>query len=62
MIGVSRWQVYALIRAGELPSLKIGRLRRIRTDRITEYLERVEAEQNGVAVPPTQLHGGRSRV
>lgn len=61
LMGVSRSHVYDLIRSGDLPSVKLGRVRRIRTDRVAEYLERIEAEQNGAPIPPpTAVHGGRA--
>jgi excisionase family DNA binding protein len=39
-------RVYALIRDGVLPSVKIGKSRRIRSDDIAKYVERLAATQN----------------
>lgn len=38
-----------LIRDGEIRSLKIGRARRVPAEAIQEYIERLDAEQNGAA-------------
>lgn len=37
----------ALIRSGELRSVKIGRSRRVPADALREYVKRLDAEQNG---------------
>jgi excisionase family DNA binding protein len=37
----------ALIRTGELRSVKIGRSRRVPADALHEYVQRLDAEQNG---------------
>jgi excisionase family DNA binding protein len=39
-LGVSRQQVYLLAERGELPSFKIGFLRRFSTQALREWLER----------------------
>ncbi|WP_319172380.1 helix-turn-helix domain-containing protein [Streptomyces sp. ME08-AFT2] len=39
--------VRALIKSGELRSVKIGHLRRIPADALHEYVQRLDAEQNG---------------
>lgn len=44
-LGVSRQTIYALMAAGELPSVKIGRCRRIRHEALVAYLDRLEASQ-----------------
>lgn len=36
---ISRSQVYVLLRNGELPSVSIGRCRRIPADRLNAYIE-----------------------
>lgn len=65
MIGVSRTRIYQLLQRGAIPSLRLGKVRRIRVERIREYLEREEAQQAGEPVPastPVPLHsGGRRR-
>lgn len=44
-IGVSRTRMFQLLRSGEIPSLKLGRVRRVRIDRLREYLEQAETDQ-----------------
>jgi len=44
-LGVGRDRVYQLIAAGELRSVKIGALRRITRQAITEYIKHLEASQ-----------------
>jgi excisionase family DNA binding protein len=39
--------VKALIRSGELRSIKIGRARRVPAEALHEYVQRLDAEQNG---------------
>lgn len=46
-LGVSRSRAYELIRAGELPSIKIGRSRRVPRSAIEAYIARLLAEQGG---------------
>lgn len=41
---VGRSRVYELLAAGEITSVKIGRLRRIPVDAVREYAERLVAE------------------
>lgn len=36
---ISRSQVYVLLRSGALPSVSIGRCRRIPADRLTNYIQ-----------------------
>lgn len=43
-LGVSRAHVYVLMKSGELPSLLIGRRRKIRAAAISEYLQRRESQ------------------
>lgn len=45
VLKVSRSRIYELIRKGELASVKLGRVRRIRVEKLREYLDRLEAEQ-----------------
>jgi len=42
---LSRSRVYELIRSGELPSIKIGRSRRVLRASLEAYLEKLLAEQ-----------------
>ncbi|TXJ80674.1 DNA-binding protein [Streptomyces lavendulae] len=37
----------ALIKSGELRSVKIGRARRVPADALHEYVQRLDVEQNG---------------
>jgi excisionase family DNA binding protein len=39
----------ALIKSGELRSIKIGRSRRVPDEALREYVHRLDAEQNGVS-------------
>lgn len=43
-LSVSRTQVYALIGQGDLPSVSIGRSRRVRRVDLEEYVERLCAD------------------
>lgn len=45
VLKVSRSRIYELIRKGEISSVKLGRVRRIRVEKLREYLDRLEAEQ-----------------
>ena len=46
LIGVSRSRIYELLTTGEIPSLKIGRNRRIRHEDLQGFLDRLAAEQS----------------
>ncbi len=51
MLGVGRAKGYQMIKAGELPSIKIGRLRRIPVAQLREWVEtRVDEEGTEVEV------------
>ena len=39
-IGVSRSRVYELINSGEIPSIKVGGVKRVPVDRLREWVER----------------------
>lgn len=41
-LGISRAAVYRLMADGSLPSVKIGRSRRVRHEAIVEFLDRLE--------------------
>lgn len=43
---LSRTTVFALIASGEVESVKIRRLRRIPTDEVRRYVQRLRAEQS----------------
>ena len=45
-IGIGRTTAFALVKSGELKSVKVGRLRRIPLDEIQAYTARLLAEQN----------------
>jgi excisionase family DNA binding protein len=38
--------MYALLKSGQINSVRIGRLRRVPTDALTAYTTRLAAEQN----------------
>ncbi|WP_217553071.1 helix-turn-helix domain-containing protein [Streptomyces sp. GbtcB6] len=46
-LGVGLTTAKALIKTGELRSVKIGRSRRVPADALREYVQRLDAEQNG---------------
>jgi excisionase family DNA binding protein len=47
-IGVKRATFFKLLAAGKIPSIKIGRLRRIPVDGLRRYVEQQVQEQTGV--------------
>ncbi|MGW1799149.1 excisionase family DNA-binding protein [Streptomyces sp. NPDC001984] len=46
-LGVGLTTAKALIKSGELRSVRIGRSRRVPADALHEYVQRLDAEQNG---------------
>lgn len=42
LLGISRAKLYELLDSGEVPSVKIGRSRRISHRALVEYVERLE--------------------
>lgn len=42
-LGIGRTSVYQLIKSGELRSVRIGGLRRVHADDITDYVQRLRA-------------------
>ncbi|MEU5339364.1 helix-turn-helix domain-containing protein [Streptomyces sp. NPDC020766] len=47
-LGVGMTTAKALIKSGELRSVRIGRSRRVPAEALREYVQRLDAEQNGV--------------
>lgn len=45
-LSISRTRVYALIKTGDLLSVRVGRLRRIPADALTEFTARLLADQH----------------
>ena len=45
-LGIGRTTVFALIKSGELDSVRIGHLRRVPADAIDAYTARLQAEQH----------------
>lgn len=45
-LSISRTRAYALIKSGELTSLRIGRLRRVPAETIDNYVRRLLDEQH----------------
>jgi excisionase family DNA binding protein len=43
-LGCGRTTVYELMTSGELESVKVGRLRRVPADALTEYVARMRAQ------------------
>jgi len=48
VLGVRRSMLFKMLEAGEIPSIKIGRLRRIPVDGLRLYVERQVVAQTGV--------------
>lgn len=46
-LGVGLTTVRTLIMSGELRSVKVGRARRVPADALREYVQRIDAQQNG---------------
>ncbi len=44
-LGISRTSAYKLLQTGEIPSCRIGRLRRVRKQDVDAYLEKQILEQ-----------------
>jgi excisionase family DNA binding protein len=44
LLGLSRWQVYNLIRSGELESVKVGRSRRVPVVALDEFVAQLREE------------------
>jgi excisionase family DNA binding protein len=44
-LGIGRTTMFALIKSGELDSVRIGRLRRVPADAIDAYTARLQTEQ-----------------
>lgn len=42
-LGIGRTRMYELLRAGNVPSVKLGRSRRIRPEDLDEFVERLAA-------------------
>ena len=47
LLGIRRSKFYELLQAGELPTVRIGRAVRIPNAAVRDYVQRLEAEQNG---------------
>jgi len=48
VLGVRRSMLFKMLEAGEIPSIKIGRLQRIPVDGLRLYVERQVVAQTGV--------------
>lgn len=53
LLSISRTRVFALIKAGEIRSSRIGRLRRIPADSLAEYVDHLSRVQPGTQ--PSEL-------
>lgn len=51
LLGVGRTTAKALIKSGDLRSVLIGRSRRVPDDAVREYVQRLDADQNGQPAP-----------
>jgi excisionase family DNA binding protein len=47
VLPIGRTRIFALIKSGELESIKVGRSRLIPTDSVERFLQRLRVEQNG---------------
>jgi excisionase family DNA binding protein len=45
-LSVSRTRLYALIKAGDVASVRVGRLRRVPADALLQFIARLLAEQS----------------
>lgn len=50
-LALSRSEVYELLGSGELPSVKLGRARRIADDDLEEYIKRLRLHVSGLTQP-----------
>ena len=53
-LGVGRTTVFALIKSGELPAVKLGRLRRVPLAEVEAYTARLMADQHPTTAPPCE--------
>jgi excisionase family DNA binding protein len=44
VLGLSRWQIYNLIRSGELESVKVGRSRRVPVAAVDNFVSQLREE------------------
>lgn len=44
VLGLSRWQIYNLIRSGDLESVKVGRSRRVPLAAIDQFISQLRQE------------------
>jgi excisionase family DNA binding protein len=51
MLNVSRAQMFRILKAKQLPVLKIGRLSRIRPEAVDEYIARLDTLSRAAAKP-----------
>jgi excisionase family DNA binding protein len=51
LLSVSRTRMFALIKAGEMRSIRIGRLRRVPADAVADYVAQLIAAQAPAARP-----------
>jgi excisionase family DNA binding protein len=49
VLSISRTRMFALIKTGEMPSIQVGRLRRIPAGALAEYVARLTAAQSPLA-------------
>jgi excisionase family DNA binding protein len=47
-LGIGRTTTYALIKSGGLESITVGRLRRVPETAVTDYINKLAADQQGV--------------
>lgn len=57
ILGISRSSVYAMIAAGELPSVLIGRSRRVPYRQLEEWVEEHVVGLSGPSAPKGETHG-----
>jgi excisionase family DNA binding protein len=51
ILGIGRTNMFALIKRGEIDSVKVGRLRRVPEDAIDAYAERLMSDQDPTTTP-----------
>ncbi|MGI9001441.1 MAG: excisionase family DNA-binding protein [Pseudonocardia sp.] len=48
-LSIGRTKMFALIKSGEIETVKVGRFRRVPADALTTYIHRLAAEQRATA-------------
>ncbi len=60
-VGLSRSKLYALVLRGEVPSVQIGRARRIPVDALCEWVRGLDSDVWSATASPVRRRGGATR-